>query len=568
MFVINWIFRKLTKTLIFITIFVLLLVVFLEWYCRLDPPTAAADDKTFLQLQRKDHSPTFRTIGNNWIRKNKHGLWEIYVQGGSFERGVIMGKLAQELVVAQEEYFVAQIREIVPSENYLHFLRYFIGVFNRDLDYYVPIEYQKEIYGISHAASKDFDFIGTNYERILNYHAAHDVGHALKDLAMVGCTSFSAWDSASADSSLIVGRNFDFYVGDDFAKDKMVAFVVPDTGYRFMYITWGGMIGVTSGMNEQGLTVTINAAKSDLPTGARVPIAIVARDILQHAKNIDEAYAIAQKHPTFVSESIMVASANDGYTAIIEKGINKIALFKPQNKDYIICTNHYQSDTFARDSNNVQNMRESSSVYRYQRTEELIKQQGKLNYYNTAAILRDYKGKGDTNIGLGNEKAVNQLIAHHSIVFMPEKRLVWVSTAPYQLGTYVCYNLNEVFTKHVGLQQDREINDSSRTIVADTLLQNPIYEGYTVYRSLKPKVEKAIKAICDGKKPPADTEAWIQQLPLTNPHYYHVHQLVGDYWYARQDFKKAKQAYLTALSKEIPSVPEKQYIQNQIRAIP
>src|SRR5690606_27852534 len=96
---------------------------------------------------------------------------------------------------------------------------------------------------------------------------------------------------------------------------------------------------------------------------------------------------------------------------------------------------------------NIQHIKESHSQYRFERVEELLAEKEKLNPQKMAQILRNRKGHNNKSIGYGNEKALNQLLAHHGIIFKPEARMVWVSAPPYQLGTFVAYDLNEIFSK-------------------------------------------------------------------------------------------------------------------------
>lgn len=526
----------------------LILFIYLTIVSEAHPPKPA--DTSSLQLQRTDEGNGFYTLKNNWFRKSKSGLYEMYIEGEPFERGVINGKLSKELVQRQEDYFSEQINKMIPSKFYLHFLKYFVGWFNRDLDKNISEEYKEEIYGISFSASDNYGYIGTNYQRILNYHAAHDIGHALQSMALVGCTSFGTWNDKSADGEMIVGRNFDFYVGDKFAHDKIVAFFNPSQGYKFMSVTWGGFIGVVSGMNEKGLTVTINADKTKIPTGSATPVSLVVREILQYAKNINEAIAIAKTRKMFVSESFLVASAADNKAVIIEKTPDSLDVYDP-HKDFIVCTNHFQGNSLVNTKSNKEQMAESASLYRYDRLMELLNANGKNTVQKTVDILRNRQGLHNEDIGIGNEKAINQMIAHHSIVFEPKKLLVWVSTSPWQLGKFVAYDLNKVFALK-GMKKDQEIADTSLTIAADSFLLTPAYKKFQDYRKYK-------QEIAEGENINVDS------LIASNPQFYHTYVLAGDYLFKKKEFSQALTYYKIALTKVIATKKEEDHINTQIK---
>lgn len=547
------------RILIFLGIPTVLILGFVIWFniaTRIVPPEVA--DKSALEQPREQQGNDYFSIGNNKLQKNEYGLWEMYVEGNAFERGAAFGKLNKELIFDQEKAFIDQIKILVPNESYLKSLKYGLAFFNRGMDKYIPKEYLEEIYGISFSHPDTFDFVGEKYNRVLNYHAAHDIGHAMRQYMLVGCTSFSAWGSHSADSSLLIGRNFDFYVGDDFAKNKIVAFFNPDSGNKFMTVTWPGFIGAVSGMNEHGLTVTLNAAASNPPLSTKTPIALLAREILQYASNIDEAYAIAQKRETFVSETIMVGSAKDGKTVLMEKSPAKTALFEAEG-DRLICANHYQSQAFATEEMNMENIRNSDSPYRFERMTELLDKQPKVTVQDVADILRNKNGKNDTALGFGNQKAINQLIAHHAVIFKPSEKKVWVTASPYQLGTFICYNLDSVFAKFPKITKKESMSSSAENIAADPFLKTSAYRGYEHFRKLK----NYVQWFASHSKFSLSEET-LNAFEGSNPNYYHTPEILGDYYKAHNDKAKAIQYYEKALTLEIATVPERESIQKKL----
>ena len=276
---------------------------------------------------------SLRRWGSSSLRIDPDGLYEMRVCGGPFERGEAIGKLGEDLLYQQEKAFADKLFEMVPSSRYRAFLHYFITIFNRRMGASVPLEYRQEIKAMSASCTHEFDEFGSPYERQMQYHSAHDIGHVMQDYMLVGCTSFAVWGRESADSSLLMARNFDFYMGEEFAKNKLVLFEKPDSGYAYVSVTWPGMLGVVSGMNTQGLAVTINASKLEVPSSSATPISILVKSILQYASNIEEAETIAASFKTFVCESILVGSANDGRAVIIEKTPSAIGIYSPDG-DY------------------------------------------------------------------------------------------------------------------------------------------------------------------------------------------------------------------------------------------
>ncbi|MBW3518413.1 C45 family peptidase [Flavobacterium sp. NKUCC04_CG] len=543
-----------------IKIFLGLLLLLLSTSCMVkkgwsDTPDFGTFDSIRPQLIKINDSTA--TVGTNFIIKNRQQLWELYTTGDPLQIGYKTGVLTQDLYHFQEEVFFSKVEELIPSPWKQRMLVKLLKYYNRDILSYIPLEYQLEIYGVSEYASDQHDFLGKKYERNIYLHGAHDIGHAFQDLALVGCSSLAVWDDKSADGSMLIGRNFDFYAGDDFAKNKIISFVKPEKGHAFMSVTWAGMTGVVSGMNAEGLTVTINAAKSSIPLKAKTPISILAREILQYATTIDEAIAIAKDKKVFVSESIMVGSAADRQVVLLEISPKKFDVYRVENNNYILCSNHFQSEAYQSDKRNLDQIEQSHSAYRWDKMNQLIDESDKLNPEKMAAILREKDGLHGRQLGYGNEKALNQLLAHHAVIFKPEQRLVWVSSNPYQLGEFVAYDLNKIFGEDLKTAQTLGID--SLIIAKDPFLETVDYENYEKYRQIDREIQQKIS---DKSVISAEEITAYQQL---NPELWSVYFWAGKYYYQKGYFKEAQIEFEKAKTKEITTDLERKTVEKYLR---
>ena len=502
-------------------------------------------------------SSGIKLFGRASLEKGEGDLWNLRLVGGPEERGLAFGQLCKPLMYEQEKAFVDQIKVLVPNEKYLSFLKYLTIIYNRNIQSNIQEEYRKEIYATSLGSSDEFSYIGDPYDRQLNYHAAHDLGHAMQEYMLVGCSSFAAWGSMSDDSTLLIARNFDFWVGDEFAKNKLVTIMEPESGYKFISIGWAGMSGVLSGMNEKGITITMNAAKSTPPIRSKTPISIIAREILQYASNIEEAFNIASSRDAFVSETFLIGSGDENRAVLIEKTPESTRLFNTDG-ELIISTNHFLSKDFLNDIKNsdaINAIEGSHSQYRYKRIEELTYNYKPLSPEKSVAILRDTAGLKGEPVGLGNEISLNQYISHHAVIFKPAERVMWVSTAPWQLGKMVIYDLNKLF--HLNKNSENKFKE----IPADSI-QIKVNVPQII------KFREHTKALISMTKNKVKVEDNFRDTYISlNPNLFQTYINLGDNLSETGDKEQAYEMYKMALNLKLPSKDIQQQLEIKLEKL-
>jgi len=182
--------------------------------------------------------------------------------------------------------------------------------------------------------------------------------NCLPELSMLGCSSFAVWGERSGVDGTLAGRNLDWYELEPLLGSQIVVVHAPaEDGSRlgWVSVTWPPFIGCLTGMNAEGVTVSMHDVSVGPPQGPPpfVPRGFALRDAIEsaHASTAFEDVAgILRERRCAVGNNIPVnrpskiggiPSAVFEYDGNMAKG-HGVTVRRPGGEsDYLLCTNHY-----------------------------------------------------------------------------------------------------------------------------------------------------------------------------------------------------------------------------------
>ena len=381
--------------------------------------------------------------------KEKIGIHQLILTGSDFDRGFNAGKLGAKLLQKQEVTLLTQLETWIPSRTVLKLLTAVAANWFRGIqDYYEPWALE-EMYGVSLNAPTEGDFLADGFTRQISYHGLHEVGQMLVDQGVpFACTAVAA----QYKDSWIIGRNFDFEGGEVFDREKLMKWVFPDKGNPYVSVIWAGMVGATTGVNANGLFISLNAAGSDDFARIGTPSTLVITKALQYANNVEEALQIFRDSPMFITDIFLVADAKSKRVFRIEKSPGRTVI--DELKKSSIVANHLDSEAFKADKTNAFREQELTSTFRQTRGLELLEklkpEEAKSRDEAVLRVLEILRDKGEVNgvpLELNNRRAIDALIAAHSVVFDPEAQRLYVSRGPSLAGAFSGFDLKRSFAE-------------------------------------------------------------------------------------------------------------------------
>ena len=157
--------------------------------------------------------------------------------------------------------------------------------------------------------------------------------HAFADASSSGCSSFVAFGRATSDGRLYHSRNLDWNIRAGIQRHAVI-FVVHPAGRdkrSFISVGYAGFIGVLTGINSRGISVTQIGAKSADRTFRGLPMPFLLRQVLERSASLDEAVAIVRDARRTVGYHYVFADAKRKLAIVLETTRTLCAVFTPND---------------------------------------------------------------------------------------------------------------------------------------------------------------------------------------------------------------------------------------------
>lgn len=198
-----------------------------------------------------------------------------------------------------------------------------------------PARFREELDAIGREVGLSKDELGSLY-----------VANAMVELRrMGGCSGLLVMPKRSDTGAIIFGRNLDFPNVGHMDRLSLVSLYRPEGKHAFASIGFPGLVGVISGMNDQGLclaTFDAYAANdgSQMFNPQGVPLALLNRRIMEECATVDDARKLLESSPRTTMMSLVIC---DRERAAVFEITPKNVVQRAPVQDVLICTNHFIS---------------------------------------------------------------------------------------------------------------------------------------------------------------------------------------------------------------------------------
>lgn len=400
------------------------------WAGRIPPPAVTLDRSTTVEIL----SPHERRFGPNHLTRS-HGIWVARLTGTPTQIGQANAELATEVRARTEAALYQTFNEKVPNRLVQYGLLRGLPFLGGAIGRHSPPAYLEEIAAYTQIGDDPWSWLVPAYTRKLVMHALHDVGQAMVDTPLLGCTGFLAGGDWTADGHWILARNWDFDGGTPFSEDKAVIAVHRDGAIPYLHVSILGLAGAVSGVNEAGIGIALQAAAADAPIRPGAPMIFIARRILENARSLDDVERILNEDNGFVSEAVLAVDGDAGEAAVFEVTPDDVTRMPAGT--HLAQSNHLRGP-HQDDAMNRSRMEHGTTVQRLDRMQALL-DAGPVDLSRAIRMLRD---RGD--FPDGDPRAINADIASHGVVIDATARSLTVGDWPAVSGSFVTFTLEDV----------------------------------------------------------------------------------------------------------------------------
>lgn len=254
---------------------------------------------------------------NGWVEE-VDGALVLHLKGTPYEMGYQRGWFAKEKVQLTVDLFDGLLKQ---AEQEVGLPRVASNLI-LDITYqlcapYIPERYKREMEGLADASGCDLKIIRR--------------GHVISVITERGCSAFAVWGRATADGSLFHGRNFDWITSAGLEDTAVLALYEPEGLKPFASVGYAGVIGVYSGMNMEGISISQIGAITEDKSLRGLPLEFVLRRLLEECGDIDGARDIMNSVKHTVGFNYVVADGDARTARAFETTAHHVAEFGPND---------------------------------------------------------------------------------------------------------------------------------------------------------------------------------------------------------------------------------------------